>query len=47
MQGSANYGTPVYADDVVLFVKSEEEMRVSLRVLSEWCRERSVELNVE
>ena len=47
MQGSANYGTPVYADDVVLFAKSEEEMRVSLRVLSEWCRERSVELNVE
>ena len=37
----------LYADDVVLFAKSEEEMRVSLRVLSEWCRERSVELNVE
>ena len=27
----------LYADDVVLFAKSEEEMRVSLRVLSEWC----------
>ena len=29
----------LYADDAVLFAESEEEMRVSLRVLSEWCRE--------
>ena len=33
----------LYADDA----ESEEEMRVSLRVLSEWCREWLVELNVE
>ena len=37
----------LYEDDAVLFAESEGEMRVSLRVLSEWCREWSVELNVE
>ena len=34
----------LYADDSVLFGESEEEMRVSLRVLSECCREWSVEI---
>ena len=33
----------LYADDTVLFAESEEEMRV----LSEWCREWSLEVNAE
>ena len=37
----------LYADDAVLFVESEEEMRLSLGVLSEWCREWSLEVKAE
>ena len=35
---------PLYADDTVLFAENKEEMRVSLGILSEWCRQWSVEL---
>ena len=37
----------LYAGDAVLFAESEEETRLRLRVLSEWCREWSGELNEE
>ena len=34
----------LHADDAVLFAESEEEMRVSLGILSEWFRQWSVKL---
>ena len=37
----------LYADDAVLFADNEEGMRVSLEVLSGWCKQWSVEVNVE
>ena len=37
----------LYADDAVLFAESEKGMRVSLGLLSEWCREWSLEVNAE
>ena len=37
----------LYADDAVLFAGDEEGMRVSLEVLSGWCKQWSVEVNVE
>ena len=37
----------LYADDAVLFAEDEEGMRVSLGVLSEWCKQWAVEINVD
>ena len=37
----------LYADDAVLFAKDKEGMRVSLGVLSEWCKQWAVEINVD
>ena len=37
----------LYADDAVLFADNEEGMRVSLEALSGWCKQWSVEVNVE
>ena len=37
----------LYADDAVLVAEDEGQMRVSLGVLSEWCKQWSVEVNVE
>ena len=37
----------LYADDAVLFADNEEGMRVSLEALSWWCKQWSVEVNVE
>ena len=37
----------LYADDAVLFAEDEEGMRVSLGVLSVWCKQWAVEINVD
>ena len=37
----------LYADDAVLVAEDEGQMRVSLGVLSEWCKQWSVEVNVD
>ncbi len=37
----------LYADDAVLFAEDEEGMRVGLGVLSEWCKQWAVEINVD
>ena len=37
----------LYVDDAVLFAEDEEGMRVSLGVLSEWCKQWAVEINVD
>ena len=37
----------MYVDDAVLFADNVEGMRVSLEVLSGWCKQWPVEVNVE
>ena len=48
MEGRGRLVTALlYADDAVLFAEDEEGMRVNLEVLSGWCKQWSVEVNVE